>query len=295
MKIVLTGVSGLLGGELWKVLSSEHEVWCVGRKIPHFIPESRFIFLELSDFQSTYREITKINPEIVIHLASFSNVDGCEKDPDRAFRDNSLATRNLVIACQRFDTSLLFVSTDYVFDGLKPKGRTYREYDPVNPLSVYAHSKVWGEMFVRDHLAKFYIVRCSFLFGPGRLTFIDHIVEKARQGKPIVAVTDMVTIPTYTPDLAKAIHQLIKTSLYGVYHITNSNYCSRFEFARFLVKKIPSKKGFRIIKKTQKQLGLPAKRPQFSTLDNLHWRLNGFQPLRPWQEALDEYLKSVYP
>ena len=294
MKVLITGAAGLLGSDVWKVFSEGHELVAMGRTQPVHVPLPQWRECDIRDAANTYALITRENPDLVIHCASYNDVDGAEKTPDDTFRVNTLGTRNLALACQRFDTVLMAVSTDYVFDGELDRASGYRESDPTRPINLYGESKRWGEVHVEQLLNKFYIVRTSWLFGPGRLTYADRVVEWARDGKAVPCLKDMVSAPTYTPDLAKGLLRLSESGLYGIYHLTNSEFCSRVDFAREILRlnRLPEK-ALKIM--TQTDFQHPAKRPSFSGMENLVWRLNGFPAMRPWKQALQDHFKSSVP
>lgn len=298
MRILITGACGMLGRDLVEVLSEGQELYLLDvQKFPASM-SSQFstLSLDITDSAKTYREVTKINPDIVIHSAAYTDVDGCETNRDLAFRVNALGTRNIALACQRFDTELLYISTDFVFNG--EKGEPYLEFDRPNPQSIYGKSKYWGELYIESLLNRFYIVRSSWLFGKNGKNFVSTILNLAKQKKEIEVVNDQIGSPTYTKDLAQAVAQLIgkegkdsitRASLYGIWHITNSGQCSWYEFAReilqdsdVLVKPI-----------TSEELNRPAKRPKFSVLENGVRKLQGWKSLRHWKEALKDYLKEI--
>ena len=191
MKVLVTGAAGLLGTDVWSVFSQGHEVTAMGRTHPPHVPLSQWRTCDLRDAAQTYKTVTRENPDLIVHCASYNDVDGAESNPDEAFRVNALGARHLALACQRFDTALMAVSTDYVFDGTLAPEDGYRECDATHPLSVYAQSKRWGELFVEQLLHKYFIVRTSWLFGPARPTYADKVVEWARAGQPVPCLTDM--------------------------------------------------------------------------------------------------------
>jgi len=298
MRILITGACGMLGSDLVEVLSEGQELYLLDvQKFPSSL-SSQFstLTLDITDSAKTYREITRINPDIVIHSAAYTDVDGAETNMDLAFRVNALGTRNIALACQRFDTELLYISTDFVFDG--EKGEPYLEFDRPNPQSIYGKSKYWGELYIGSLLNRFYIVRSSRLFGKNGENFVTTILNLAKQKKEIEVINDQIGSPTYTKDLARAIAQLIgregkdsitRASLYGIWHITNSGQCSWYEFAR----EILQGSSVRVKPITSEQLNRPARRPKFSVLENRVWRLQGWEPLRHWKEALKDYLKEI--
>jgi len=298
MRILITGACGMLGRDLIEVLSEGHELYLLDVEPFPVSLSSQFsnLPLDIADSEKTYREITKINPDIVVHTAAYTDVDGCETNRDLAFRVNGLGTRNIALACQRFDTELLYISSDYVFDG--EKGEPYLELDKPNPQSIYAKSKYWGELYIGSLLNRFYIVRSSWLFGKNGENFVTKILNLAKEKKEIEVVNDQTGSPIYTKDLARAIAQLIgaehedsnhRASLYGIWHITNSGQCSWYEFAREILRD----SGVLVKPITSERLNKPAKRPKFSVLENYIWKLQGWKPLRHWKEALKDYLKEI--
>lgn len=292
MKILITGAGGLLGQEVWKLLEQEpepHELFAFGRSRPSFLTDEQWIEGDITNAARTFTTITKLNPEVIIHCAAYNQVDKAETEPDEAYKVNGLGVRNLALACQRFDATLLAVSTDYVFSGENAPEGGYREFDHCQPMNRYGESKRWGEIFVQQLLNKFFIVRTAWLFGPSRPTWVDAVASYSAEGKPVIAAKDMVGCPTYTPDLAEAIVRLAKSRHYGIYHLTNSGACSRVELAKEVLRlyKRADYPHLKVVKRTD--LKLPAPRPDNSALDNLAWRLDGFTPLRPWQEALRDH------
>ena len=298
MRILITGACGMLGRDLVEVLSEGQKLYLldVERFSPSLSSQFSTLTLDITDSAKTYTEVTRINPDIVIHSAAYTDVDGCETNRDLAFRVNALGTRNIALACQRFDTELLYISTDFVFDG--EKGEPYLEFDRPNPQSIYGKSKYWGELYIESFLNRFYIVRSSWLFGKNGKNFVSTILNLAKQKKEIEVVNDQIGSPTYTKDLARTIAQIIGTerkdsttraSLYGIWHITNSGQCSWYEFAR----EILQDSGVRVKPITSEKLNRPARRPKFSILENSIWKLQGWKSLRHWKEALKDYLKEI--
>jgi dTDP-4-dehydrorhamnose reductase len=167
----------------------------------------------------------------------------------------------------------------------------YTEFDEICPVSVYARSKYEGERYVKSLLNRFYIVRTSWLFGAKRKNFVTQIADSVKEGKPVNMVSDMISSPTYVNDLALAISELIETQLYGLYHITNSGHASRYEISKEIAGMLKNS-GNNIKKVSLSELKLPAHRPGFSAMKNYVRQLNGFAPLRPWQDAVKEFLKE---
>ncbi len=289
MKVLVTGSAGLLGHDVWRLFERKHDLIALGRTQAPWVDAPRFRECDLTNAAHTYAVVTKENPEVIVHCAAFNNVDGAEKDPESAYRGNALATRNLALACQRFDATMISVSTDYVFDGSDAPATGYREFDPCKPINHYAESKRWAEIYVEQLLSKFFIVRTSWLFGPTRATWVDQVLELARQDKPVQAASDMVSSPTYTPDLAQALLRLAESRHYGIYHLSNQGFCSRVELAQEVLK-MHKLSGYKSLQKLKlSDIKLAAPRPSFTGLDNLAWRLDGFPALRPWKEALQDH------
>lgn len=295
MKVLVTGSAGLLGHDVWQLFEQKHELIALGRTQAAWVDSARFRECDLTNAAHTYAVVTKENPEVIVHCAAFNDVDGAESHPDQAYRGNAMAARNLALACQRFDATLIHMSTDYVFDGTDARPSGYREFDPCKPMNRYAESKRWAEIYVEQLLNKFFIVRTSWLFGPSRPTWVDRVAESARVNKPIQAATDMISSPTYTPDLAQALLRLAESRHYGIYHLSNQDFCSRVELAQEVLK-IHQRSGYKPLQKVKRsQLKLAAPRPSFSGLDNLAWRLDGFPALRPWKEALRDHFTNPSP
>jgi len=292
MKILITGCSGMLGYDLCRVFS-DCDVYGVDLKPP--APETclkNFFELDITDFERTYGIITKINPDIVIHTAAWTDVDGAESNKNKTYALNMIGTKNIALACQRFDAAMLYISTDYVFDGTKRN--PYEEYDPANPMSVYGKSKYCGELIVQQLLDRFFIVRTSWLFGRNGKNFIRTILNIAGRNERLKIVNDQFGSPTYTKDLAASIKVLVgknsrlNTGLYGTYHITNSGFCSWYDYADYFLKLKHSKSV--IEPATTAELNRPAPRPKYSVLGNLMWELSGFEQVRNWREAVKDYI-----
>lgn len=292
----------MLGIKLCKELEGKHKLYGVDIKKNNKVKltDSEFEELDITDRGKTYKLITKINPELVIHTAAYTDVDGCEINKELAYKVNMIGTRNVALACQRFDAALLYISTDFVFDG--EKGKPYVEFDLPNPLSIYAKSKYYGELYVQTLLNKFYIVRTAWLYGKNGKNFVETIINLAKEKTLLEIVNDQVSSPTYTKDLARALSKLITSSLspnsgsYGIWHITNSGYCSWYDFAREIVEQLKIGKYKLKVEEirtiSSENSNRPAKRPRFSVLENFCWHLEGWDKLRTWKEALHDYLQS---
>jgi dTDP-4-dehydrorhamnose reductase len=275
MRIYITGINGQLGRALANALGEEHE-----------LAGARHSEVDITDLPAIRAHIGACKPDAIIHAAAMTDVEGCARDPDQAYRVNALGARNVAVACQDTHSRMVLISTNEVFDG--QSDRPYSEFDAPNPINPYARSKYAGEVLVRDLLSRFYIVRVAWLYGYGGANFVAKIVQRARQAGQLRVVTDEIGSPTFTQDAAHAIARLISTDAYGTYHFTNSGFCSRFEFAQRILKlsgleHIPIEP----IRMTQFQrLSTP---PPYTALRNFNGAHIGVT-LRPWQDALADYI-----
>lgn len=277
----------MLGADLCQKLEGDYEVYGTDIVQRTAYTVHRFVKGDITEPKSIAHVINMIKPDIVIHAAAWTDVDGCELDSKKAYRINSEGTKNIALACWAAKAPLIYISTDFVFDG-KKKG-TYTETDKPNPISVYGDSKYKGEIYIKRILAKYYILRTSWLYGKNGRNFVDIILKKAKMEKALKVVNDQVGSPTYTKDLAKAIHALLKrVKGYGTYHISNSGSVSWYEYAKEILKvaniKIP------VTPISSFELARPAKRPAMSVLDNSKFIKFTHYRMRPWKKALAEYL-----
>ncbi len=279
MRIAITGAKGQLGRQLMAAFAG-HELWGMD------LPEEDITRPETSDRLAAWR------PELVIHAAAYTDVDGCEKDAELAFRVNAFGTQNVALAAQRAAATMLHISTNEVFDGTRRD--LYREWDLPNPMSVYARSKAAGEQIVRDLLGgRFYIVRIAWLFGPGGTNFVTKILAAAAQSAALRVAADEFGNPTYAPDLAAAIVRLVATGHYGVYHLTNAGFCSRYEWARAIMR-LAGRDDLPIAPILAADWPRPSRPPLHAVLANTAAAGLGIA-LRPWPEALADYMATLAP
>jgi dTDP-4-dehydrorhamnose reductase len=279
LRIVVTGARGMLGTALVPVLHKRHEVSGIDVED-----------CDICDAEATGRILTARRPELVIHLAAYTNVDGGEANPQWAERTNALGTRNIAMACAELDAAMLYVSTDYVFDGTKLG--PYREDDPPNPVSIYGKSKLLGEQHVRAILKRYFIARTSWLYGPNGKNFVTTILKAAHQQKVLRVVDDQHGSPTYTRHLSPKIAELVETHAYGIYHITGSGTCSWFEFAKTIVNLWPVE-GVEVLPITSSESGREARRPANSVLENRALQAAGLGLMPHWRVALSECLEEI--
>jgi dTDP-4-dehydrorhamnose reductase len=278
MKVLVTGGRGMLGRALVDALGGSHDV------VPDDLEE-----MDVRDWGAVSARMDAVRPDLVIHAAAFTAVDDCEARREEAFAVNALGARNVAVAARRRKCPLVYISTDYVFDGRK--GEPYTEFDEPAPLGVYGRSKWMGEVWVARHHPDLWIVRTAWTFGPGGKNFVRTILEQAGKGPHLRVVDDQVGSPTYTVDLAGALSELVERLPFGLYHLTNSGRASWHDLAVEALRVAGiSAHVERIDTATA---GRPAPRPRFSVLENLCWRRSGQRPLRPWQEAVSDYV--VHP
>jgi dTDP-4-dehydrorhamnose reductase len=273
MRIAITGHRGQLGTALQQVLTGDE---ILGLDLPEH---------DITDPLSTVKTISDLEPDVVIHGAAMTDVDGCERNPDLAFRVNTLGSQNVALACGRCGAAMVHVSTNDVFDGLL--GRPYYEWDPPSPRSTYARSKAAAEFYVRTLLTRFYIVRTAWLYGRGGNNFVTKILAAADKHGALRVVTDEVSAPTYAPDLAEAIGRLIQTGHFGIYHFTNAGICSRFDWATKALE-LSGHGDVPVEPITTAEWARSAEPPLYAPIVNFAGAALGIT-LRPWQDALQAY------
>jgi len=232
--------------------------------------------------------IVAARPELVIHPAAWTDVDGCARDPDRALLVNALGTRNVALACQRLDVPLVYVSTNEVFDGRATE--PYLEFDEPHPINAYARSKYAGEHYVRQLLRRFYIVRIAWVFG-GPRNFVRTIQRLATEREHLRIVDDEIGNPTYAVDVAEAISRLVREPAYGTYHFVNEGYCSRYDFAREILRHT-GMQGVSVEPIKLRDYPRASTPPSFTALRNFVGAVDLQIVLPPWQDALARFLRG---
>jgi len=280
MKVLITGGGGQLGFALERELAGPggHEVISLGRER-----------LDVTRADQVREAVEAARPDVIVHAAANTNVDRCELEPDGAYLVNALGTRNVAVAAARVKAGLVYISTDYVFDGRKKE--PYTEFDIPAPLSVYGKSKLAGEKYAAAFSDRFFIVRTAWLYGPRGNNFVKTMLKLAAAQPEVAVVDDQVGTPTFTEDLARCIGALIQTELYGIYHASNSGACSWFDFARAIFR-LAGLAHVSVKRISTVELNRPAPRPAYSVLDNYCLRLQGLPDLRPWEEALEEFFQK---
>jgi dTDP-4-dehydrorhamnose reductase len=276
MHVFITGIRGQLGRILHQRLT-DHEVTGVD------LPEC-----DVTDRPGIAAAIAKATPDVVIHCAAQTDVDGCARDPQAAYRANGLGTQNVALACQASDAALLYISSNEVFDGAA--GRPYYEFDAPHPVNAYGRSKLAGEWYTRYLLNRFYVVRTAWLYARGGRNFSNpyRIVQLAAERGTLQVVTDEVSSPTYAVDLAQAINALIISGQYGVYHFVNEGTCSRFDYVREVLR-LAGRSSLPLEPTTLAAYQRDSTPPPYAPLANVAGAAIGIR-LRPWQEALAEFM-----
>ncbi len=243
--------------------------------------------LNITNFDVVKNVISAKKPNIVINCAAYNQVDMCESDTLSAFCVNAVGPRNLAIATQEIGSTVIHISTDYVFDG--KTNRPYKEYDLPNPQSVYGKSKYLGETNVCEYNPNHFIIRTAWLYGNGN-NFVRLMLKLASEKKHLKIVTNQIGTPTNAVDLAQSIINLMETECYGIYHGSCEGSCTRYEFTKtiFDLKKI----NIDLIPIEDKEFKSAAIRPNYSVLDNEKLRSIGLNTYRHWHEALEEYLRE---
>lgn len=281
MKIAVIGADGQLGSDLVKTLKGE-------KVFPLYYPD-----FDITKPEEIKGILSELELEIVINTAAYHKVDECEQNPQESFLVNSIAVRDLALICQEAGLALVHFSTDYVFDGQKQE--PYVEEDSPHPLNVYGVSKLSGEYFVSNILERYFLIRTCGLYGVagcwGKGTnFVDAIISLEKEGKPLRVINDQWVTPTSTAELAQRIHELIQTKHYGLFHLTNEDQCSWYEFAQTILTLVGKKPS--VVPIDSKAYGARARRPAYSVLENKRAKEIGLAEFSHWKEALEDYLKK---
>ena len=278
MKVLVTGVKGQLGYDVMHELE-KRGIRAVGVDIED---------MDITDAESVNRVISGENPDAVIHCAAYTAVDAAEDNEELCRRINRDGTQNVANVCKGLDIKMVYISTDYVFNG---EGDKFWEPDDLRaPNSVYGQTKYEGELAVQNTLDKYFIVRISWAFGKNGKNFIKTMLKLAETKDSLTVVSDQIGSPTYTYDLAGLLVDMVQTDKYGIYHATNEGICSWYEFARAIFKEA----GIDITVKpvSSAEYAAKAKRPLNSRLSKEKLSENGFERLPDWQDALKRYISA---
>jgi dTDP-4-dehydrorhamnose reductase len=281
MKLLITGAGGMLGKALAPCLAQR------GHKTEALARED----LDVTNFAQVQETIKSVAPDLVLHCAAYTKVDQAEAEAGLAYLINGFGSENLAVAACDQNVPVLYVSSDYVFDG--ENNKPYTTWDQTGPISVYGKSKLAGEVAIQRHLKQFYILRTSWLYGPHGKNFVDTIHGMAEQGKPLRVVSDQFGTPTCTLSLSEIIADLIETERWGIYHATDAGVTNWFDFAREIVKDVKNPQGMptEVAPIGTQDMPRPATRPKYSVLDKTTLIQTIGRELPSWQESLDRYLK----
>lgn len=292
MRFLVTGCNGQLGHDVVKeIIKRQHEV--IGTDIiKSENSDYPFEVLNITNESDVLGIIKRVNPDVVIHCAAYTVVDAAEDNEELIYNINVKGTENITKACKEIGCKLIYISTDYVFNG---KGETPWEADSkeFGPESVYAKTKLEGEHIVSSLLAKYFIVRIQWAFGHGGKNFVKTMINLSKNHKQLRVVSDQIGRPTYTSDVARLLIDMAETDKYGYYHASNEGeYVSWCDFAKAIFKEYGS--DCEIIPVTTEEYGLSkAKRPLNSRLDTSKLLSNGFVPLPEWNDALKRFIKEL--
>lgn len=279
MRVLVTGASGQLGYDVVKRLQ-ENNIECIGtyRNV-----------LDITNEAQTKKFITVYKPDVVVHCAAYTAVDKAEDEREVCYNANVLGTRYVAEVCKEIDAKMVYISTDYVFDGEGDK--PFEVTDKPNPINYYGQTKYKGELEVQNLLEKYFIVRISWVFGSNGNNFVNTMMRLGEERDEVSVVADQIGSPTYTYDLAELVLEMIHTDKYGIYHATNEGYCTWVDFSKEIFKQ--SNKEIVVEAIPTEAFPTKAKRPNNSRMSKQKLEDAGFEPLPNWQGALKHYLVSL--
>lgn len=294
MRVFVTGVAGQLGHDVVEELLSRGVETIGSDLLPECDSETSYVSLDITDEKAVQQTIAGCRPDAVIHCAAWTAVDAAEEEENKkkVHAINGEGTKNIAKAVAGIDAKMVYISTDYVFDGqgTKPWEADCEAYAPLN---VYGQTKLEGEVAVSQLLEKYFIVRIAWVFGQNGKNFVRTMLNLAKNHESVRVVNDQIGTPTYTPDLARLLADMIETERYGYYHATNEGgYISWYDFTREIYRQAGLDTV--VVPVSTKEYGLSkAARPFNSRLDKTKLVMNGFTPLPDWREALSRYLKQL--
>lgn len=281
MKVLVTGVKGQLGYDVMAELAKRN-IEAIGVDIDE---------MDITDKISVEKVIGEAAPDVVVHCAAYTAVDAAEDNEALCRRVNAGGTRNIAEVCKKLDCKMVYISTDYVFDGQGT--RPWEPDDERHPLNVYGQTKYEGELAVQENLSKYFIVRIAWVFGKNGKNFVKTMLKLAETHDKLTVVNDQFGSPTYTYDLARLLVDMIQTDKYGIYHATNEGICTWYEFACEIFRQAGVK--IEVTPVPASEYPTKAKRPENSRLDKSKLTENGFERFPSWQDALRRYIKEILP
>ena len=291
MRVLVTGVNGQLGYDVVKELEKRgHEAIGVDREA-----------MDLTIPTQIRSCILEVKPDAIIHCAAYTAVDNAEDNEDICRQINAFAVKDIAICAKELDIPMIYISTDYVFNGMKglennfnfdkSKYIEYIESDEPSPINVYGKTKLEGELYVKEILEKYYIVRISWVFGENGNNFIDTMLRLSKNRDKLDVIDDQIGSPTYTKDLAPLLVDMIENDKYGTYHATNEGFCSWYEFAKEIFN--TANIDIEVNPISTLQYKTRAKRPMNSKMSKEKISENGFNKLRNWKDAVKEYISNI--
>ncbi len=279
MRVLVTGAKGQLGYDIVQQLELQNiENLGIGRNE-----------IDITDKQATIRFIGEYKPNVVIHCAAYTSVDKAEDEKEKCYSTNVNGTSYIAEACSKVDAAMVYISTDYVFNG--DNKDPYETSHIPNPICYYGQTKYFGELEVKKYLEKYYIVRVSWVFGQNGCNFVKTMLNLGKQRSEIKVVADQIGSPTYTLDAAKMICKLFTTGKYGTYHCTNEGFCSWYEFAKEIFRLV--RYDTAVIPICSGDYPVKAKRPKSSRLSKHSLDVDGLERLPEWKDALERFLKEI--
>jgi dTDP-4-dehydrorhamnose reductase len=289
MKILVTGAAGMLG-------TAVREKWAEGgRKLilsDKNTVDENILSLNVEDRKAVDDLFTHHRPDLVLHLAAETDVDLCEQDPRHSYRANAWGTENIARACNRYGSTMVYISTGSVFGG--DRKEAYTEYDRPNPVNIYAHSKLAGEQIVHQVMDKYYIFRAGWMVGGWHIDkkFVYKIIQLCQTQDKIKVVDDALGSPTFTVDFAANMLSVVNSEQYGLYHMGNKGVCSRFEMAQEIVAILGLREKVEVCPVSSDEFPLPAPRPKSEMMENFKLEMLGLNDMPHWRDSLKHYITS---
>jgi dTDP-4-dehydrorhamnose reductase len=285
--ILVIGANGMLGRDLVETL---HSTFRINQNLNWDVIGWDIEDIDIRKESETVAKIERLQPNVVVNVAAYTDVDGCELLEEKAFAVNAEGMKHVALGALKGRSKVVYLSTDYIFDGEKKE--PYLEEDPPHPLNVYGRSKWKGEQYVQELAKDALIIRTQWLYGKYGKNFVTSILRQATEKKVLSIVNDQIGSPTYTPDLSKMICALIQRNASGVFHVVNRDLCSWYTFGQAILK-FSGISGVKVIPISSKESDRPAPRPSYSVLSTKKLKQETGMSLRPWHEAIKDYLQAL--